>query len=136
MPQFVVPAFCVQIAEIEKSNKKPELFVGNIETIRDFLDVRDVVQTYHLIINQGKSGEIYNVASGKGSKIKDILIRLLTLSKKKITIKRDTKRFREAEIEISVGSFAKLNKLTNWQPKIDLNKTLEDTLNYWREIID
>jgi GDP-4-dehydro-6-deoxy-D-mannose reductase len=133
-PLFVIPAFCQQIAEIEKGNKKEELAVGNTETVRDFSDVRDVIRAYRLILNKGKSGEIYNIASGKGYLIKDVLTRLLTLSKKKISIKRDIKRYRRAEIEISIGSFEKLNKLTGWRPEIDLNKTLEDTLNYWRGI--
>lgn len=130
-PQFVIPAFCQQIAQIESGIKK-EILIGNIDVIRDFSDVRDVVLAYHLLINKGKSGEIYNIASGKGYKIKDVLHQLLTLSQKKITIKRDPKRLRKVEIEISVGSFKKLNFLTGWQPKINLNKTLVDTLNYWR----
>jgi GDP-4-dehydro-6-deoxy-D-mannose reductase len=134
-PDFVVPAFAKQIAEIEKGTASPELYVGNLEAVRDFLDVRDVVKAYKLVLEKGKSKEIYNVASGEGIRIHDILEKLLTLSSKKISIKQDDKRLRPSDIACSVGSFKKIKNELGWEPQISLEKTLADTLYYWRKII-
>lgn len=130
--QFVIPSFAFQIANCEKS-KQSEILVGNLEAVRDFSDVRDVVRAYDLILEKGKSGEIYNIATGRGWSIQEVLNKLLTFSKKKISIRKDPKRMRQSEIKISIGSFEKIKRITGWQPTIKLETTLKDTLNYWRE---
>lgn len=134
-PDFVVPAFAKQIAEIEKKIKKPFLHVGNLEAVRDFLDVRDVIAAYHVIMTQAKSGNIYNIASGRGVKIKDVLEKLLTLASVEIKIRKDVNRLRPADISYSVGSFMKINEEFGWQPKISFKETLKSTLNFWRKNI-
>lgn len=132
---FVVPAFAKQIAEIEKGIKQPVIQVGNLNAVRDFLDVRDVIRAYHLLATEGKSGEIYNLASGKHYSIAEILELLLSLSEIKIKIKKDSSRMRPSDIACSVGSFSKINKELGWSPEIDFKDTLKLTLDYWRSKI-
>lgn len=135
-PGFVVPAIACQIAEIEQRKKEPVVYVGNLDAIRDFTDVRDVVRAYVLALIMCKPYEIYNIASGKGFSIREIVFKLLTLSKKKIKIKQDIQRQRTSEIPVSIGNFKKFHQATSWRPEISLDKTLEDTLEYWRNRLD
>jgi GDP-4-dehydro-6-deoxy-D-mannose reductase len=129
---FVVPDFASQIAKIEAGIFPPVMKVGNLSSKRDISDVRDIVRGYRLLIKKGKAGEAYNICSGKAYSIQDVLKGLLSLSKRKIRVRLDEKRNRPAEISILVGSNFKIKKATGWQPKIPIEKTLQDTLNFWR----
>lgn len=129
---FVVPDFASQITNIEAGILPPIIKVGNLSTRRDISDVRDVVRGYYLLMKKGKAGEAYNICSGKAYSIQNVLKVLISLSKKKIKVKIDKKRNRPAEIPVLVGSNSKIRKATGWKPKISLEKTLEDTLNFWR----
>jgi len=130
---FVCSSFAKQIAEIEAGIKKPILLVGNLEAIRDFTDVRDMVKAYWLAVLKGKPGEVYNIASGRGVKISWVLDKLLSFSKVKITVKKDPARMRPSDVPILVGEAKKFRKQTGWEPKIKLEQTLKDILNYWRK---
>jgi len=130
---FVCSAFASQVAEIEKGKKKPVLMVGNLKAIRDFTDVRDMVRGYWLAVNKGKLGEVYNICSGKGVKIQDVLDKLLKMSKVKITVKQDPARMRPSDVPILLGSYDKFKRRTGWKPKIEFDQTLKDILDYWRE---
>ncbi|HYM64878.1 MAG TPA: GDP-mannose 4,6-dehydratase [Candidatus Sulfotelmatobacter sp.] len=132
---FVVSAFAKKIAEIEKGNREPILTVGNLDSKRDFTDVRDVVKAYQLIVEKGVFGEAYNVGSGKSYKISQILDMLLSFSKVKVKVEVDTKLLRPVDNPDLVCNAEKLKKLTGWEPKIEIAKTLKDTLDYWRNII-
>lgn len=132
--QFVVPAFSEQIAKIEKGKMDPTMMVGNLEAIRDFCDVRDVVEAYADVMEYGRPGETYNIAASENYTVQEILDRLLTLSDKNIKVEKDPDRMRKSDIEASIGSYKKLNELSGWEPKIGLDKTLLDTLNYWRSL--
>jgi GDP-4-dehydro-6-deoxy-D-mannose reductase len=134
-PQFVISAFSKKIAEIEKKEMEPVLKVGNLASRRDFTDVRDMVRAYELVIDKGKSGDVYNIGSGKSYEIKDILNRLLSLSKKKIKVEIDNLLFRPIDDPELVCDYSKLKKVTGWQPKIPIEKTLQETLDYWRNIL-
>ena len=129
---FAVPAFAKQIARIERGSQPPQIQVGNLEALRDFLDVRDVVQAYHGLMNQGVSGETYNVCRGVAHSLKAVLDDLLALSFQVIDIVPDPKRLRPADIPISLGSPAKLSACTGWRPQIPFAQTLRETLNWWR----
>jgi GDP-4-dehydro-6-deoxy-D-mannose reductase len=134
-PNFVVASFAQKITEMEKGKREPILPVGNLDVKRDFTDVRDVVRAYSLLMEKGISGEAYNVGSGVSYKISDILEKLLSLTKTKITIKVDQSLIRPIDVPDLICNSTKLNKLTGWTPEIPLDKTLEDTLDYWRNII-
>jgi GDP-4-dehydro-6-deoxy-D-mannose reductase len=130
---FVVPDFCFQIAKIEKGMQKPVIKVGELSFIRDFTDVRDMVKGYYLLMKKGRAGEVYNLCSGKGYRIKFILDHLLSLSSKKIEVKKGVNQKRPTDIPILIGDNKKVKSKIGWLPKISIEKSLEDTLNYWRE---
>lgn len=130
---FVSSNFAKQIAEIEKGIHPPVIFVGNLEAIRDFTDVRDVVAAYWLSLEKGVPGEVYNISSGKGRKISEVLEILLSLTKLKIEIRQDSSRMRPSDVALLIGDSSKFRKQTGWQPKIPFTKTLGDLLEFWRE---
>lgn len=132
---FVCSNFARQIVEIEKRKREPVIYVGNLEAIRDFLDVRDVVRGYYLALKKGEPGEVYNIASGKGIKIKELLDMLLKLSSVDIEIREEESRMRPSDVMLLIGSSEKFFKVTGWQPEIPFEKTLKDLLDYWRERI-
>ena len=121
------------IAEIEKGKKK-DLHVGNLNTIVDYTDVRDSINAMWLLTQKGKYGEAYNICTGKGYKMKYILDILKGLSTEKIKVVRDSNKFRPSDDPVFIGDNKKLRKL-GWKPKISLEKTLEDTLEYWRKLV-
>ncbi|MBI5123189.1 GDP-mannose 4,6-dehydratase [Candidatus Roizmanbacteria bacterium] len=131
-PGFVVCAFAKQIAEIEKGKKKPVISVGNLSAVRDFTDVHDMVEAYYLTLLKGKTGEVYNLGSGKGYKMKEILNLLLSRAHKKITIQIGQSLLRPIDNPILVCDASKFYKLTGWKPKIALTDTLDTVLDYWR----
>ncbi|GEB77841.1 GDP-mannose 4,6-dehydratase [Sporolactobacillus inulinus] len=129
---FVVSDFCSQIAEIERGIQEPTIQVGDISTYRDFLPVDDVVNAYITAINKDIPNDIYNISSGKPIKIEKILEKLIGFSNKKITVVRDDRRYRPAEVKSFAGDYSKFNEATNWSPKYDIDECLLRTLNWWR----
>lgn len=129
---FVVSSFAKQLTALAKKNKPlGQLRAGDISIVRDFIDVRDVVAAYYLLFEKGQSGEIYNVCSGRGralSEIIDIMAGILNL---KIKIKTDHALIRPTDNKMLVGSNKKIKKHTGWESKITLKKSLEDILSYW-----
>ncbi|MEO0072355.1 MAG: GDP-mannose 4,6-dehydratase [candidate division WOR-3 bacterium] len=132
---FVTSNFAKQIVEIEKKYRKPVIYVGNLEAVRDFTDVRDVVRGYYMILKDGTPGEVYNICSGKGYKIKEVLELLLSLAKCDIEIKQDPSRLRPSDVELLLGDNSKIRKAVGWKPEIPFQKTLADLLDYWRSRI-
>lgn len=128
---FVVPDFCKQIAQIEARKAKPVITVGNLRASRDFSDVRDVTEGYKILMAKGRSGEVYNIGSGHGVAISQVLDDLLALAKIKIDVKVDKARYRANEINELTADIAKIKKL-GWAPKIPFSQTLEDCLESWR----
>jgi len=129
---FVVPSFASQIAEIEKQGQGI-INVGNLEAWRDFTDVRDMVRAYLLALQKGVAGDVYNIGSGKATKIADILKTLISLSKAKIKVRKDKSLFRPVDLKKIYCNFSKFQAQTGWKPKIPLLKTLSDTIEYERQ---
>lgn len=130
---FVVPDFVKQIIDIEKSGKPGIMLVGNLETTRDFTDVKDIVRAYELALTKGVPGEVYNIGSSRGIKIKDLLNVLISMSPAKITVKIDPSRFRAGEQAKLICNPAKFQKLTGWKAQIPLEETLKRVLEWWRK---
>ncbi|MGB8952226.1 MAG: GDP-mannose 4,6-dehydratase [Candidatus Aminicenantales bacterium] len=130
---FVTSNFAKQIAEIEKGKRKPVIYVGNLEAKRDFTDVRDVVRAYWLTLEKGVDGEVYNIGTGKPLAMKEVLDTLLSMSQVKVKIEVDPSRLRPSDVPILYPDCTKFKKLTGWEPRIPLEKTFQDLLNYWRE---
>ncbi len=135
-PVFAVPSFARQIAMIERGALERDISVGNLDPLRDMLDVRDVVRAYELLIEHGALGETYNVSSSQPLSMRDILDRLRSMSSVPTTVSSDPERFRPADIGCSTGSYEKLQTATGWQPAYDINTTLADTLRWWQSSLD
>ena len=123
--------FAKGIVEVEKDSKE-RLDVGNLGGIRDFTDVRDAVEAIWLLTEKGEFGDVYNICSGKRYKVKEILDKLISLSKKEIKLQQDSKKIRVLDDPIFIGDNTKIKKL-GWKPKIPIEKTLNDMLAYWRD---
>jgi len=134
-PRFVVPAFASQIARIEAGLQEPVMKVGNLDAARDFTDVRDIVRAYHLAVEQGEPGDVYNLASGQPQSVRGLLEMLLSYSQVDIRVERDPDRYRPVDVPVVYGSAEKFHRRTGWEPQIPFEQTLRDVLAYWREQI-
>lgn len=132
-PNFVTSSFAKQIAEIEAGKKPPVIEVGNLEAARDFTDVRDTVRGYRLAAEKCESGKPYNICSGKAYVIRDILEKLLEISGAEIDVRQDPSLLRKSEVPILRGDHTRFSNATGWTPRFDINTTLRDILDYWRE---
>lgn len=130
---FVVSDFCRQVAEIEKGMRQPVMYVGNLQSMRDFTDVRDVVRAYAMLIENGKAGETYNVGSGHAVTIREILDMIISLSDANIHVEIDPNKIRPVDVPIIEADVTKIHTLTGWRAEIPLKQTIIETLNYWRE---
>ena len=134
-PRFVVPAFASQIARIEAGLQEPVMKVGNLDAARDFTDVRDIVRAYHLAVEQGAPGDVYNLASGQPHSVRGLLEMLLSYSQVDIRVERDPDRYRPVDVPVVFGSAEKFRLRTGWKPQIPFDQTLRDVLAYCRRQI-
>jgi len=109
-------------------NGDSRISLGNINTIRDFTDVRDIVKAYSAIIKYFKNGEIYNVASGKGITISNIVEKLEHISGRTITIDKKESLLRKSEIQSIIGNAQKIKKDIGWEAIISIDETLNAML--------
>lgn len=129
---FVTSSFAKQIAEIEKGIRPPVVMVGDLESKRDWTDVRDTVRGYWLALEKGEPGEVYNVGSGTTRRVGDMLNLLLSLSSAKIEVRQDPARLRPSDVKILWSDSSKFRARTGWAPRIPFEQTLRDLLDYWR----
>ncbi len=129
---FAESSFARQIAEIECGLRPPVIEVGNLDAVRDFTDVRDVVRAYLLLVEKGEAGQAYNVCSGRGRSIREILDLLLAGSTARVEVRVDQERLRPSDVPAQVGDPARVRAATGWEPKIPLEQTLADLLADWR----
>lgn len=130
---YVIPDFCSQIAQIEKSHRKGIIHVGDLSAKRDIADVRDIVDGYRLAAERGTIGEAYILASGKADTIENYLRMLVRHSTADIGIRVDKKLFRPIEVPLLVGSIRKAKQELGYKPRYKIEETLVDTLEYWRK---
>lgn len=130
--QFVVPAFARQIVRIAAGLQPPVIQVGNIETWRDFLDVRDVCTAYVACIagrDNLPPGAILNLASGHARRVGDILADLAALAGVEMEIQVDASRVRDTDIRMACGDSARARDILGWTPVIPWHQTLQDVLD-------
>jgi GDP-4-dehydro-6-deoxy-D-mannose reductase len=130
-PDFVIPAFVSQIVRIERG-EQDVLRVGNLSAVRDFTDVKDMVQAYITLMEKGQIGEVYNIGTGKGWQIKEVLDKLIQLSTSQITVEQDLTRMRPSDVPYFVANSTKIKQL-GWQPTIPIEETLQRILLDWRQ---
>ncbi|HSD26165.1 MAG TPA: GDP-mannose 4,6-dehydratase [Vicinamibacteria bacterium] len=129
---FAESSFARQIAEIEAGRREGVLEVGNLDAVRDFADVRDVVRAYWMLLEKGEGGRAYNVCSGRGRRIRDLLDVLLAASVARVEVRTSPERLRPSDVPAQVGDPARLRAATGWEPRIPLERSLLDLLDDWR----
>lgn len=128
-PRFVVPAFAGQVVRIAQGEAEPRLAVGDIDTSRDFSDVRDIVQAYAALLARGSSGVVYNVCSGREVVVRDVLQTLCDLAGVSPDITVDRKRLRRSEQRRMVADSGLLRRDTGWAPRLSLETSLAQILD-------
>ncbi len=134
--EFVASNFALQIASIERDLTTPVMRVGNLDVVRDFTDVRDIVAAYTCLAEAPDVSGVFNVCSGTGVSIRWILEHLISLSGKEISVEPDQNRMRKVDAPVLIGSNKKLSEATGWRPTIRLSQTLEDLIDWWRWRVD
>ena len=128
---FMVPGFAMQIARIEAGRQPPVIHVGNLDAVRDILDVRDVADAYALAGKKAAeiaAGTVLNVCSGTGHRVRAILDQLLALSSTQIAVEQDPTRVRPSDLPHVVGDGGRARALLGWKPSRSLENTLADVL--------
>jgi GDP-4-dehydro-6-deoxy-D-mannose reductase len=130
-PGFIVPDLAQQVVAVA-TGKQQQVLVGNLDSQRDYSDVRDIVRAYRLLLQKGQPGETYNICSGKPLSGHDILQGLSRAAQCEPVVKEDPDKMRPSDTPLIVGSHDKLTKDTGWQPEMPLETTLADVIADWR----
>ena len=127
---YVLGGLARQVAEVE-SGRKARVEVGNLDVVRDFTDVRDVVRGYSLLAEKGRAGEVYNLGTGRGTKLADALDFLRGKATSPIAVHVDPERVRPVDQPLLIADASKLRAL-GWEPSFTIEQTLADMLDEWR----
>jgi GDP-4-dehydro-6-deoxy-D-mannose reductase len=130
--KFVISSFAKQLVQLSKNNNIPKkITTGNLNIIRDFLDVKDVVKAYYLLLKKGTRGEVYNICSGKGTLLKDIIFNMSGVLNLDVEIELNPALVRPNENKMIIGSYDKIKAHLGWQPTITIEQSLKDIISYW-----
>lgn len=128
--RFVVPGFIRRVLNLAQSGaKNGEIETGDTTIVRDFLDVRDVVRAYYLLLTEGTPGEVYNICSGKGVELSAVLEMIADIVGVQVTGKVNQEFVRPGDNQIVIGSAAKIEAELGWKAEIPLRTTLEDMIH-------
>jgi GDP-4-dehydro-6-deoxy-D-mannose reductase len=131
--KFVVSSLGKRFAEF-KAGKCSEISIGNTSIIRDFLDVRDVVRAYYMLLKSDADGsEVFNICSGRKTSIQDIIDMFKKITNTDPSFTVDQSLLRPVENSIVVGSNQKINELSGWKPEIKLEESLKDIISWWQK---
>jgi GDP-4-dehydro-6-deoxy-D-mannose reductase len=133
---FVCSDYARQVAAIESGQGCAVVHVRDPHVRRDFSDVRDIVRAYELLLEKGKPGEAYNVASGKTISVHQIVLSLVSLSSRPIQVSYSRQRLRSTDVPTLYGSSRKLRRTTGWKPTYKMHQTLEDLFEYWKTALN
>ena len=133
---FAASAFAKQIAEIEVGKQEPVLRVGNLDSVRTWMDVRDVCRAYWLCVEKGTPGEVYNIGGNDTRTIREVLDYLLSISTvaDKVKVEIAANLLRPSDVTLQIPDVAKFKAATGWEPEIPFETTMQDLLDYWRQI--
>ena len=130
--RFVIASFARQIARILAGAAPPQLRCGDLTVTRDFTDVRDVAGAYLALLRAGRTGEVYNIGSGRETRVGDVLAMLIEIAGIEVEPSTDPRMLRADEQRRVVADVAKIEKHTGWRANIPMHRTLTDTLEYWK----
>lgn len=128
---FLIPDLVKQVVEAE-GGVSDKILVGNLEAKRDYTDVRDIVRAYRLLLENGRSGETYNICSGTSRSCQEMLDLIVSKSSIAVRVEQDPARMRPSDTPDIYGSHEKLTADTGWQPEIPLETTIADVIADWR----
>jgi GDP-4-dehydro-6-deoxy-D-mannose reductase len=132
---YAVSNFARQVAAIESGRQEPVIEPqGDLSARRDITDVRDMVAAFPLLLERGVRGEVYNAGSGSAVVIRDLLDRLIGMSRVKVEVREKAAPGRKGDTAVTRADAGRLRRATGWAPRIPLDQTLADTLDYWRSI--
>jgi GDP-4-dehydro-6-deoxy-D-mannose reductase len=132
--RYVLAGLALHVAEVEQG-QRTHVEVGNLDIVRDFIDVRDVVCAYRQLACSGQPGEIYNLGSGRGTKIADAFQYLCSQATKEIPIRVDNARLRPVDQPLLVADASKLRNNVKWEARYTIEQTLSDMLEFSRSLI-
>jgi GDP-mannose 4,6-dehydratase len=135
---FAESTFAKQIAMIEAGLQEPVIRVGNLDSLRTWSDVRDAVHAYYLLVTENPTpGEYYNIGGSYTCTVREMLNYLISASTVKgIKIQVDPERLRPIDADLQVPDTSKFQNHTGWQPEITFEKTMQDLLDYWRDMVN
>ena len=135
---FSESTFAKQIAMIEAGLQEPKIYVGNLNSLRTYADVRDAARAYHMLVTINPiAGEYYNIGGSYTCTIKQMLYYLISRSKvKNIEIVTDPERLRPIDADLQVPDITKFQNHTGWKPQIFFEQTMDDLLEYWRDRVN
>jgi GDP-4-dehydro-6-deoxy-D-mannose reductase len=131
--RFVLPNVACQIARAERAGAPVEVTVGNVDTRRDFMDVRDMVRAQLLLLERGDPDAVYLACTGRSLPVRELIEGLGALARVPVTFRSDAELRREGEQPDLYGSPDRLRADTGWTPEIPMKVTLADTLEWWRD---
>ena len=129
--RFVVSAIVKQFVKIAHGLQDPVIHIGNGAIVRDFVDVHDVVEAYNLLLTKGKKGEVYNICSGQGRAIRDIVTMLSNMFDIHVQVHQEQSQIRPIDNPRIVGSFQKIQRDLGWRPTIPFEQSLQSMYEYW-----
>ncbi|MFH1298125.1 MAG: GDP-mannose 4,6-dehydratase [Bacteroidota bacterium] len=131
---FVIASFAKRLAEMKKGGvTSPKLITGDISLIRDFVDVRDVVRAYDGLLKKGRNGEIYNICSGFGHSLRDIIEQMASILGMEVLTETDQRLSRPNDNKVIIGSNEKIKRDIGWAPQVPLRRSLKDVINFWHQ---
>ncbi len=128
---FVLPSFCKQVAEIEKTGKGGSIKVGNLEAKRDFSHVKDIVRAYRMVVESEDNDIVFNIGSGEAHSLKSLLEYILSLSSVKIDVKVDSDRFRPIDNPFICCDNSFIKRELGWKPKYSVFDALKEMYDYY-----
>lgn len=129
---FVESSFCRQAAEAEAGLREPTIYHGNLDSVRDYSDARDIARAYWLATERCRPGEPYNISSNKCISIGEVLETIKDLCEVPLGSKVDPNRLRPSDVVLLHGDSSKFRDETGWEPEITFEQSIKDLLNYWR----
>ena len=128
---FVLPSFCKQAAGIARTGKPGVIQVGNLDVVRDFSDVRDIVRAYRLLLEGDYAGQVFNVGCGTGYSLRQLLEHIISFADVPIEIEVSAERLRPSDNPVSICDYTKLEQATGWRPESDVYQALEKMFDHY-----
>lgn len=127
-PDFLLPTLVEQFAAIKAGRREPSVKLGNLDSVRDLSDVRDVARAYVLALRRGRPGEAYNAGSGRGSKVRELFEMVRRESGAEVELVVEPSRVRAGDIPYLVADVSRAKEELGWRPEIPLERTVRDML--------